>query len=182
MARCMILNDSYEFLAIIEDWMDALCLVLAGKATVMANYADIVRSQHLTFNLPAVLVMNRHVRTLRKRHLFDSPSRQAVLLRDGFLCQYCGTKLSMATGTRDHLIPVSRGGPDTLENVVASCRACNSRKADAMPHEVGMQPKRRPRRLTNEEKVAYLMKRCRIKEREVWLSCLERHGISLWAA
>ena len=57
MSRCMVLNASYEFLSIVEHWMDALVLVIAGKATPIEYYSEIVRSQHCSFNLPAVVVM-----------------------------------------------------------------------------------------------------------------------------
>src|SRR4051812_2952877 len=100
MSRCMVLNNSYEFLSITEHWMDALCLVIGGKATPIEHYPEVVRSQHCAFNLPAVVVMSRHVRTHRRRRLFDSPTRQAVFIRDGFQCQYCGARISMGTGTR----------------------------------------------------------------------------------
>jgi 5-methylcytosine-specific restriction endonuclease McrA len=182
MARCIVLNNSYEFLSIVEHWMDALCLVLSGKATPIEEYPEVVRSQHCAFNLPAVVVMGHHVRTQRKRRLFTSPTRQAIFIRDAFQCQYCGARLSMSSGTRDHVIPVSRGGADSFENVVACCGPCNRRKADAQAHEVGMVLKRRPRPLTDAEKICCLLKTCRTKERELWLSCFERHGISLWAA
>ena len=48
--------------------------------------------------------------------------------RDGFLCMYCGDRFSMRELTRDHVLPVSRGGNDIWENVVTSCRPCNHRK------------------------------------------------------
>jgi 5-methylcytosine-specific restriction endonuclease McrA len=182
MARCMVLNNSYEFLSITDDWMDALCLVISGKATPIEHYPEVVRSQRCVFNLPAVVVMSRHVRTHRRRRLFDSPTRQAVLIRDGFQCQYCGARISMSTGTRDHVQPLSRGGADSLENVVACCKPCNSRKDDRTPDEAGMKLARRPRRLGDEEKIRCLLKTCRAMERETWLSCLQRNGISLWAA
>ena len=182
MTRCMVLNDSYEFLSIADHWLDALNLVLAGKATPIEHYPEVVRSQHCAFQLPAVVVMSRHVRTQRKRRMFDSPTRAAVFTRDDFRCQYCGTRISMGTGTRDHVQPLSRGGADTLDNVVACCKACNSRKDDRTPAEAGMTLARRPRRLSEEDKIRCLLKTCRTREREMWLSCLQRNGIALWAA
>ncbi len=63
--------------------MDALVLVIAGKATPIAHYPEMVRSQHCAFQLPAVVVMRRHVRTARLRRLFDAPTRKAVFIRVG---------------------------------------------------------------------------------------------------
>jgi 5-methylcytosine-specific restriction endonuclease McrA len=182
MSRCMVLNASYEYLSIVEHWMDALVLVLAGKATPIESYPEVVRSQHCTFNLPAVVVMRKQVKITRRRRLFDSPTRKAVFTRDGFTCQYCGARLSMAKGTRDHVLPLSRGGADALCNVVACCMPCNSRKDDRTPEEAGMVLQGRPRSLTEEEKLRCLLKTCRTREREMWLSCLERNGIRLWAS
>ncbi len=182
MSRCMVLNASFEFLSIQERWMDSLLLVLAGKALPLEHYPDVVRSQHCTFQLPAVVVMRNHIRTHRRRRMFDTPSRKAVFIRDAFLCQYCGVKVSMSTGTRDHVIPLSRGGPDTLANVVTACRDCNHRKSNRTPEEAGMPLNRKARALNEEEKLRCLLKTCKAKERETWLLCLKRLGIPLWAA
>jgi 5-methylcytosine-specific restriction endonuclease McrA len=182
MTRCLVLNASYEYLAIAERWIDALSLVITGKATPIEHYPDVVRSAYATFRLPAVVVMRRQVRTLRHRRIFAAPSRRAVFIRDGFACQYCGARLSLTTGTRDHVVPRSRGGSDTLANVVAACRTCNARKDARTPHEAGMTLRSQPRSLTEEEKLDCLLKTVRAKERGVWLDCLRRNGISLWAA
>ncbi|MBA3845839.1 MAG: HNH endonuclease [Planctomycetes bacterium] len=182
MTRCMVLNASYEFLTIEERWIDALSLVLAGKATALAHYDEVVRSQHASCALPAVVVMRYQVRTQRRRRLFDAPSRKAVFIRDGFVCQYCDARVSMSTGTRDHVIPRSRGGADTLTNVVAACRACNARKADQTPTEAGLELRAKPRALSEDDKLRCLLRTVRAKERTTWTSCLRRHGITLWAA
>jgi 5-methylcytosine-specific restriction endonuclease McrA len=182
MSRCMVLNASYEFLAIEEHWIDALGLVLSGKAVPLEEYPDVVRSQHCTFRLPAVVLMRYQVKTLRRRQVFNVPTRKAVFIRDGFACQYCGTRVSMTTGTRDHVIPRSRGGPDIMQNVVTACRACNVRKDDRMLEEVGMSLTSRPRPLTEEEKIQCLIKLVRAKERNAWMGCLRRLGLGLWAA
>ena len=180
--RCMVLNASYEFLTIQEHWIDALTLVFQGKATPLSSYDDEVRSASASFKLPAVVVMRHQVSTRRKRKLFDAPSRRAVLIRDGFRCQYCDARLTMATGTRDRVIPRCKGGADVLTNVVAACTTCNSRKADLTPEQAGMTLKSQPRRLSEEEKIQCLLKTVRSKERQAWMTCLKDHGIALWAA
>lgn len=182
MSRCMVLNASYEFLAIEEHWIDALGLVLSGKAVPLEEYPDVVRSQRCTFRLPAVVLMRYQVKTLRRRQVFNVPTRKAVFIRDAFECQYCGSKVSMTTGTRDHVIPRSRGGPDTMLNVVTACRSCNVRKDDKLPDEVGMALRNRPRALTEDEKIQCLIKLVRAKERNAWMGCLRRLGLGLWAA
>ncbi len=65
-------------------------------------------------------------------------SRINVLTRDGFRCQYCGTKKTMAELNFDHVIPRAQGGKTTFDNVVASCIPCNSFKRDRTPEQAGM--------------------------------------------
>ncbi len=116
-------------------------LVLEGKATLIEHYPDVVRSQHLSFQLPAVVVMRYHVQLRKRNRLFQMPTKRAVFIRDNFECQYCGTRLTMGSGTRDHVVPRSLKGPDTLTNVVASCKPCNGRKANRTPEQaVAMRP------------------------------------------
>ncbi len=182
MSRCMVLNASYEFLAIEEQWIGALGLILSGKAVSLEEYPDVVRSQHCTFRLPAVVLMRYHVKTVRRRQVFNVPNRKTVFIRDGFMCQYCGVRVSMATGTRDHVIPRSRGGSDSMLNVVTCCRSCNIRKDNHTPDEAGMKLANRPRTLTEDEKIQCVIKLVRAKERNAWLTCLRRLGLSLWAA
>jgi 5-methylcytosine-specific restriction endonuclease McrA len=76
-----------------------------------------------------------------------SVSRKGILLRDGFTCQYCRTKLVPAELTLDHVLPRSRGGGSVWENLVASCYPCNNRKGDRTPQEAGMPLVRPPRQL-----------------------------------
>jgi len=177
----MVLNASYEFLTIEERWIDALSLVLAGKALAIEHYPEVVRSERAQFRLPAVVVMRHQVRTLRRRRLFDSPTRKAVFIRDGFRCQYCGVRISMTSGTRDHVVPRSRGGADNLGNVVAACVPCNTHKDARTPDEAGMPLLSRPRALSEDEKLRCVLRVVRTRERSTWMDCLQRHGITLWA-
>ena len=64
------------------------------------------------------------------------PTRANILLRDDETCQYCGRR--QRDLTLDHVLPRSRGGQSTWENLVACCRACNGRKGNRLPKEVGM--------------------------------------------
>lgn len=69
-------------------------------------------------------------------------TRWSVLARDGYRCQYCGTR--DAAMTIDHVIPKSQGGPFSWENLVCSCRPCNERKANRTPARAGMCLRRQP--------------------------------------
>lgn len=69
------------------------------------------------------------------------PTRNAILRRDKFVCQYCGAKNSL---TVDHVIPKSKGGSNTWENLVAACITCNNRKGSKTLEETGLKLKRKP--------------------------------------
>ncbi|MCK6490462.1 MAG: HNH endonuclease [Planctomycetes bacterium] len=182
MNRCLVLNANYEYLAVLDRWIDALALVFAQKVEPLAHYPLVVRSEKQAFPVPAVVMMRHLVHTRRRRALFDVPAKAIVLARDGFTCQYCGARITLRTGTRDHVQPRSRGGRDVLANVVAACSPCNLRKMDRTPAEAGMHLRSQPRPLVEEEKLACLLRTVRSEERTAWLSCLRRHGITLWTA
>jgi 5-methylcytosine-specific restriction endonuclease McrA len=75
-------------------------------------------------------------------------SRHNIYVRDGNRCQYCGHRFSSSELSLDHVIPLSRGGSSTWENVVCACLACNVKKGNRTPHESSMRliaPPRKPR-------------------------------------
>lgn len=72
-------------------------------------------------------------------------SRRNVYLRDNYTCQYCGEQPGVEALNLDHVIPRSRGGPGTWDNLVTSCKPCNLRKGRALPEECGMIPMNPPR-------------------------------------
>ena len=95
--------------------------------------------------VPRVLVLVGYNRVPRSAVRL---SRRNVFLRDGYRCQYCGDRPSVADLNLDHVNPRPRGGRSTWENLVTSCRDCNLRKGRATPEECGMHPLRIPVRPT----------------------------------
>jgi len=75
-------------------------------------------------------------------------SRRGILLRDSGACQYCGARLPSKDLTLDHVVPRSRSGASTWENLVACCMPCNNRKGNRTPLEAGMALLRQPRQIT----------------------------------
>ena len=75
-------------------------------------------------------------------------SRKNILLRDRNTCQFCGRIFTAAELTLDHVVPRSRGGRSSWENLVACCYQCNNRKGDRTPDEAGIKLARRPRPFT----------------------------------
>lgn len=91
--------------------------------------------------VPRVLLLIAYER-VPKRHVRFS--RFNIYARDGNGCQYCGRRFARTELNLDHVIPRSRGGPHTWENIVASCRRCNARKENRMPQEVGLKLRSHP--------------------------------------
>lgn len=73
-------------------------------------------------------------------------SRRNVMLRDGHQCQYCGKRPTPRELNIDHVLPRSRGGADTWENLVTSCKPCNLKKGARSPDDAGMRLLRAPSR------------------------------------
>ncbi len=73
-------------------------------------------------------------------------SRRNVFERDHYSCQYCGKRFRSQDLTLDHVLPRSRGGTSTWENVVVACYRCNRKKSNRTPHESGMKLRKAPRR------------------------------------
>jgi 5-methylcytosine-specific restriction endonuclease McrA len=135
--RTLVLNAGYEPLAIVS-FRRALVLVLAGKATVVAQGGSPVVANSVTLPRPSVILLARYVRVPHRRAV--PVTRRGVLRRDGFRCAYCGGPAS----TVDHVLPRSRGGPDSWENLVACCVRCNNSKGDRTPEEKGWSLRTRP--------------------------------------
>lgn len=103
------------------------------KAEIIhANDRKKIRTIKTSFPYPEVVRLKRFVPLKIKRM---APTRRNILLRDQFTCQYCGARIEL---TIDHIIPKSRGGMDTFENLVACCSRCNRTKGDKTPEEAGM--------------------------------------------
>ena len=85
--------------------------------------------------MPRVVVLQAYDRLPRREVRF---SRQNIYLRDNFTCQYCGRTFARAQLNLDHVVPRQFGGLTTWTNVVCSCVACNSRKANRTPEQAKM--------------------------------------------
>lgn len=137
MARALVLNASYEPLSVVTT-RRAVVLVLNGKAHLLESVGDVWHAERMEVPVPSVVKLNRYVRVPYGR---PSPlTRNAVFARDRHRCQYCGEHAESI----DHVVPRSRGGTHSWDNVVASCRRCNLRKGDRLPEEMGYRLSRRP--------------------------------------
>lgn len=145
-AGCLALNASYEPLTMVP-LRRALRLVIDGKAEIVeADSHAVVRSERQAFPRPAVIRLTRYVHVPRRFR--RQVTNTFLFARDDYQCQYCGRKANelkpRESLTRDHLIPMSRGGTNEWSNVVTACSSCNTKKANRMPNEIGMQPLHTP--------------------------------------
>jgi hypothetical protein len=95
-----------------------------------------IKSEKLWFYIPEIIVLNTTSMKIKKRSS-NSFSKRKVFERDGNTCGYCGCELSGKNKTIDHVIPLSRKGPNNYKNVTACCFSCNSKKGDRTPEEMG---------------------------------------------
>ena len=122
----LVLNSSYEPINF-TSWKRAVVLLLKEKAQVLSG--RVIRLLNYV-KLPLTKIMN------------ISPSRSMIYKRDNHTCQYCGSRSKL---TIDHVIPRSKGGQDTWENLVVACSKCNTKKGSMLLEQTGMTLARKPR-------------------------------------
>ena len=139
---CLALNASFEPLTMVP-LHRALRLVIDGKAEIVeADRSRPVRSERLSMPRPAVIRLTRFIHVPRRFR--RQVTNTFLFARDHYRCQYCGRTTAALRPrealTRDHVIPISRGGLNVWDNVVTACSPCNTRKANRLPSEIGMHP------------------------------------------
>ena len=124
---------SYNF----EDW----CELSEFKREFAPAEHDWIRTIRLQIAVPRIIRVLRFGRFLRHEVKFN---RRNIYGRDQNRCQYCGKKFSTAELSLDHIVPRSRGGPTTWENIVCACLKCNVRKGGRTPNQAQMKLIRQP--------------------------------------
>jgi 5-methylcytosine-specific restriction endonuclease McrA len=118
-------------------WQDAIKAVCLDRVNIVSEYNRVVRSPSFEIALPSVVALKEYIRPARH----PAFTRFNVFLRDRFQCQYCGAREDL---TFDHVVPRSKGGRTTWENVVAACAPCNLKKANKLTREIKMWPRQKP--------------------------------------
>ena len=137
MSRALVLNATFEPLGVVSD-RRAVVLVLDRKADAVHESSDVLHSARLSLAIPSVIRLRQFVRV---PYRWKAPlNRRLVFARDNHRCQYCGGPAESI----DHVIPRSKGGEHSWDNVVAACRSCNVRKRDRMLNETSMRLHRHP--------------------------------------
>ena len=138
----LVLNADYRPLSYyplsLWPWQEAIKAAVLDRVDIVAEYDKTVRSQRAEFRMPSVVVLKEFVKP-QKRVAF---TRFNLFLRDEFCCQYCGARGDL---TFDHVVPRSRGGVTSWENVVAACSPCNLRKGNKTLRQSGLSLRRAAR-------------------------------------
>lgn len=121
----LVLNSSYEPLHF-TNWKRAVVLLFKEKAKVISK---------------RVIRLVNYVKISFHKTRVENPTRALIYKRDDHECQYCGSKKSL---TIDHILPRSKGGKDTWENLVACCTSCNIRKGNKLLKDLDMKLRRQP--------------------------------------
>src|SRR3954453_16722289 len=137
----LVLNASYEPINVCAA-RRAIVLVLKGVAMAEESNGATMHAPRLAMRIPSVI---RLMEYRRIPHQTRALSRKNILLRDRNCCQYCGTLLPAGELTLDHVMPRSRGGSSTWENLVACCHTCNRKKGNRTPTEASMKLIKEPR-------------------------------------
>lgn len=136
--KVLVLNQDYSALTVCS-MPKAFLLVYLNKAELVAASAtEELHSVNQTFPFPSVIRLNRYVYFPYKGVML---SRQNIFKRDGNTCQYCGSKEHL---TLDHVMPKSRQGRTSWDNLITACKFCNAKKGQLTPEEAGMPLMRKP--------------------------------------
>lgn len=142
--RVLSLDSSGRILDWIT-WQEAVCLYVRGAVswtlgqpclTVHGGICRLTGGQSIVHLHP--IIASRTRARLISTDPAPALNNQALFARDRHLCLYCGRQYTRADLTRDHVIPLSKGGRDSWENVVSACLACNTHKGSRTPQQAGM--------------------------------------------
>ncbi len=137
-ARVLVLNKDYQPLSVCSV-KRSIKLLFLDKAEMLHDYPE--RKIHTVgrdYAYPSVIRLYRFIRLPYRKIVL---SRHNLMKRDGNRCLYCGSTHNL---TIDHVLPQSRGGRDTWENLVTACNQCNINKGSHTPDEAGMELKQEP--------------------------------------
>lgn len=138
-APVLVLNQNFEPLNICST-KRALTLTLSGKAEVLETAEFVLRAPSTMIEQPSVIRLQYMVHRPRRRVPL---TRRSIFIRDGYSCQYCGKHANDLT--LDHILPRSRGGPHSWDNLVSACYECNHKKGQRTPDQAKMRLRSIPR-------------------------------------
>ncbi len=147
MEGVIVLNADYTYLNII-DWKRAIKLLIQKKVEVIRYGEKIIRGFNQEIQVPLIVKLIKFVRAVYRSSV--PLSKKNIFIRDQYICQYCGRSCKKHP-TIDHIIPKSRGGKFSWDNVVTACIQCNQKKGSKLPSEAGISLIKRPSKPTISE-------------------------------
>jgi len=175
--RCIKLDAAWKPVEIIS-WYKAFSLVYLEpfSCSILHEYPDKyqIRSAFQNWNYPAIIVLKTFVKP-EKTKANAKPSLKSILIRDLYTCQYCGKKLTLKEGTRDHVVPRAKNGE-------LSCKKCQGIKKDLTTDEINMHPMNTPSVPTTEEKFIKFIKTASSFERNTWKDGFKKLGMDKYTA
>lgn len=137
-SKVLVLNRDYQAISVCTAER-AFVLVFLEKAELICDMkAKVLRSVNADFGYPSIIRLNRYVNLPFKKVAL---SRQNIYKRDGYRCIYCGSRDRL---TLDHVIPRSKGGRDSWQNLATACQGCNTAKGNRTPEQAEMQMSHKP--------------------------------------
>ncbi len=138
MEKTLVLDNSLRVVELISV-EKAIILVCKKIATVIETYDREIRSISISIKAPKTLVLNKVINSkILGIWRYSRFSKENMLVRDGFKCQYCGCSLTKKSVTIDHVVPASKGGKTSWTNCVSCCLKCNNSKGDMSVDKAGM--------------------------------------------
>lgn len=170
MKRTLQLDCSYKPVGIINA-NKAFSMIYTGRATLVEHYdGEFLTSPSFSYRLPCVVATYNYVKT---QTVSFKCTRTNIIVRDGYICQYCGGNFSKPELTVDHILPKSKGGDKSWENLVACCHACNQKKGDKLLSQTQMSLLRLPFRPTNAIQQMFQG----VRKESKWIPYLSAYGI-----
>lgn len=137
-SRVLVLNADYSALTICSIYK-AFLLVFTHKAELVSASDVKLHSVSKSYPMPSIIRLHRYINLPYKGGVILN--RQNIFRRDGNSCLYCGSTRDL---TLDHVMPRSRGGNSSWENLATACKSCNNKKGQLTPEEAGMFLRQRP--------------------------------------
>jgi 5-methylcytosine-specific restriction endonuclease McrA len=128
----LVLNQDYQPLSICSVQRSVKLLFLEKAELLHDDPEKVIRTVNDEYSYPSVIRLRRYINLPYAKIVL---SRRNIMKRDQHTCQYCGTKSDL---TLDHVLPRSRGGEDSWENLVTACNQCNVKKGNRTPDEARM--------------------------------------------
>lgn len=131
-SNVLVLNQDYQPLSVCSVQRSVKLLFLDKAEMLHDDPEKVIRTVDQEFSYPSVIRLRYYIRIPYSRIVL---TRKNIMKRDRHICQYCGVKSDL---TLDHVMPKSRGGKDTWENLVTACNKCNVKKGNRTPDEAKM--------------------------------------------